>query len=121
MFPIVIALVIGLLVGIYFMFIHKSTFGSMKESVVPPISNGTVMIFFAPWCGHCNDAKGEFEKAVAGGGGDIIMVDATDPDNAALVAKYKITGFPTIIKGDGTAYNVTSREADDIIAFKNSK
>lgn len=115
-----IALLIILLAGMYIMYMCKSSFGSMKESAMPKISSETVIIFFAPWCGHCKNAKTDFEEAVARGGGDIIMIDATDPDNADLVAKFNITGFPTIIKGNGTKYK-GDRIADAIIAFKDSK
>ncbi len=102
------------------MYMCRSSFGSMKESAVPNISSETVIIFFAPWCGHCKDAKDEFEDAVARGGGDIIMIDATDPDNKTLVDKFGITGFPTIIKGNGTKFT-GDRTADAIIKFKDSK
>ena len=115
--PQTVALLIALFMGIYIMFMCRSSFGAMGESIVPNISRGSVMIFFAPWCGHCVRAKPEFEKAVAQGGGDIIMVDATDPVNKGLVKKYNVSGFPTIMKTDGTKYT-GDREAYKIVKFK---
>ena len=79
------------------------------------ITDDTVVIFFAPWCGHCKTAKPEFEKAVANGGGKVVMVDATVPDNKKIVEKYGVRGFPTIKKGNKT--HTGERTEKDIIEF----
>jgi thiol-disulfide isomerase/thioredoxin len=98
----------------------KSPFESMGTSEKPKISKSSVLIFFAPWCGYCQKAKDEFEKAVKAGNGDIHLIDSTDTDNTDLVNKYSITSFPTVIKGDGTKYD-GDRIADDIVKFKDGK
>jgi thiol-disulfide isomerase/thioredoxin len=99
----------------------KSPFESMGTSEKPKISKDSVLIFFAPWCGYCKKAKDEFETAVKDGGGDIHLIDSTDPDNTDLVKKYDITSFPTIIKGDGKTKYEGDRFASEIVAFKNKK
>ena len=100
----------------------KSTFGADEVS---PIDNNkttsdTVFIFYAPWCGHCVNAKDEFEKAEQMGNGKIKLVDATDTKNQDLVEKYKVNGFPTIVKADGSKFS-GSRTAESIVAFANEK
>ena len=109
-------------VSIFFVCSSKSTFGggnSEKTSVIPKVTDSSVLIFYAPWCGHCKSSMDEFKKAVAQGQGDIVLIDSTDESNASLVSKYNVQGFPTIIKGDGTKYS-GSRTAESIVAFKDS-
>lgn len=124
--PILIIFYLGLIIGLIMYFTRKpkdtkSKFDSiMQQSDVPGISRDSIMIFFAPWCGHCERAKPEFEKARRGGRGDIHLIDATDPDNKKIVEKYQISSFPTIIKTDGTKYD-GSRTAEEILEFKDKK
>jgi len=100
----------------------KSTFGASvteQTSVIPRIADDSVLIFYAPWCGHCKQSMGEFKKAVERGQGKVILVDATDDSNTSLAGEYAIKGFPTIIRGDKTKYS-GSRTADDIVDFSKS-
>ena len=101
----------------------KSTFGagnSDTTSVKPNINKDSVLIFYAPWCGHCKSSMDEFKNAVAQGQGDIILIDSTDDSNTSLIDKYDIKGFPTIIKGDGTKYT-GSRTAESIVSFSKNE
>ena len=82
------------------------------------ITSDTVLIFYAKWCGHCKNSMPEFKKAVGQGKGKVILVDSDK--NRDLVDKYKVKGFPTIIKGDKTEYKEKSRNAESIIKFLQS-
>jgi len=116
---ILLGLIFLLVLGMFFICSSKSSFGGGNldtTSVMPNISDSSVLIFYAPWCGYCKMSMDEFQKAVAQGQGNIVLIDATDSNNTSLVSKYNIKGFPTIIKGDGTKYT-GSRKADDIIDF----
>jgi thiol-disulfide isomerase/thioredoxin len=93
----------------------KSGFQKSETTPLEKITDDTVVIFFAPWCGHCKSAKPEFEKAVQNGGGGIVMIDATVPDNKKLVEKYNVRGFPTIMKGN-KPFN-GNRTEKDILEF----
>lgn len=81
------------------------------------ITDDTVLIFHATWCGYCKQAMSKFKDAVAQSKGKVILVDADK--NRDLVDEYGIEGFPTIIKGDKTKYDGT-RETADILEFANS-
>ena len=101
----------------------RSTFGAESTSILPPISKDTTMIFYAPWCGHCKNSMPEFEKAVDGGDGKIVLIDATKDTGKELALKYNVEGFPTIMKGDKTVYNGERKAGNDksgIIEFSKS-
>ena len=105
---------------------NTSTFSEMTSPVNSKYdsvdADGNVLIFYANWCGHCNKAKSEFQKAVEKGDGKIIMIDADEPGAKELKEKYSIKGFPSIIKvsnGNYVKYQ-GERTADDILSFLNN-
>ena len=110
------AIISVLIIIIFFICSSSSKFGSDSISIAPTISNDSVLIFYAPWCGYCKDKMDEFKRAAAEGNGKIILIDSTDDSNKEIVKKYGITGFPTIIKADGTKYT-DERTADKIKTF----
>jgi thiol-disulfide isomerase/thioredoxin len=97
---IIIALIIF---GIWY-FKEKSSFDTSETKV---------LIFHSPGCGHCTNAMPEFKKAMESCN-KIELIDGSE--NRELVNKYKIQGFPTIIKSDNTPYN-GARKAEDILEF----
>jgi thiol-disulfide isomerase/thioredoxin len=104
---------------------NKSGFGFGAQSIDlstspnPSISSDSVLIFYAPWCGHCKRNMKHFKDAVADGKGKVVLIDATDDANKDIVDKYTVTMFPTIIKADGTVYS-GDRSSDSIVAFSKS-
>ena len=101
--------------------VSKFAADTIDSSVTPlnSISNDSVLIFYAPWCGHCKDKMGQFKDAVRDGGGKVILIDATDDSNKDKLDQYNIKGFPTIMKASGEKYS-GPRYSDDIIKFANS-
>jgi protein disulfide-isomerase-like protein len=53
-----------------------------------------IIFFYAPWCGHCKNAKPEFEKLMKMAKGKAHMIDCDAHQDIAK--KYGIQGFPTI-------------------------
>jgi thiol-disulfide isomerase/thioredoxin len=104
--------------------ISNSSFGSTpvpEQDIqgLDKIPEGKTAIFFASWCGHCRASMNEFKKAVQDSNGLVIMIPESN-ENRKLMKNYKIQGFPTIVKSDGTVYT-GSRKAQDIIDFANGK
>ena len=117
-FLLIVCIIIILLI-IYFKCSKFSGNNTISTSVNNGVSMDTIYIFFAPWCGHCMKNKKNFEDSVEQGDGLIVLVDATLPENSDLVDKYNITGFPTIIKADGTKYS-GDRDTKSILDFANN-
>ena len=63
-----------------------------------------LMLFYAPWCGHCKTAKPEFEKVVDkynntqhnGKAVEVVTIDSTDKDNMKITQEFKVGAFPTV-------------------------
>lgn len=87
-------------------------------------SDKPAMIFFyAPWCGHCKNAKPEFEKLMQIAKGKAHMIDCDE--NKEIAQKYGVQGFPTIRYYSKGPKNGNPREyqgnrtAEDMIQFMN--
>ena len=80
-----------------------------------------LILFYAPWCGHCQDFSPEYEKAARALKG-IFKIGAIDADKErAIGGKYGIQGFPTVKffgvdKDKPVEYN-SARKAESVIDF----
>jgi len=75
--------------------------------------NATVLIFYAPWCGHCKNSMDDFNKACNKNDKIRLINSDEKPD---LVEKHGVKGFPTIMKKNGETYS-GDRSADSILEF----
>ncbi|GAA5969403.1 hypothetical protein JCM21900_005686 [Sporobolomyces salmonicolor] len=70
------------------------------DNVIASQSEGTLVAFFAPWCGHCKSLEPVWSKiAEAFDGDDRCKVAHLNADESAakpLASKYGVSGFPTI-------------------------
>lgn len=72
----------------------------LEAVVVKP--KATVVIFHAPWCGHCAKTVPVYEAAAArcGGSTECYTADCAKDITSAVFSKYGVQGFPTIIRFD---------------------
>ena len=57
-----------------------------------------VTLFFAPWCGHCKQFAGDYQRAGKKLAGvlDFVSVDCTTEANKQLCQSQQVQGYPTI-------------------------
>ena len=121
--PVVIALI---LLALLIILCRNSKFTSTQTSTTSmnskydSIDDNTVLIFYAPWCGHCKKSMPEFLEASENQSAKVVLVNSDDPSAKSLINKYSVTGYPKIIKGDGTPYG-GDRRSREIIDFANGK
>lgn len=84
----------------------------------------SVVMFYAPWCSHCQKLKPHFADAAEGLKDDPTIlfgnVDCTDPAAMSLCDKYDIEGYPTVfrfINGVREEEYSGPRDAAGLIAF----
>ena len=77
-----------------------------------------LVMFYAPWCGHCKKFKPELEKAAATLRKENLMVAKVDATiEKDLASKYKVRGYPTVKffkKGIPIDYKAKRTEKDVI-------
>lgn len=80
-----------------------------------------LVMFYAPWCGHCKTLKPEFAAAAIKATSNAYRLGAVDCNiQHKAVEKYKIKGFPTLLlfeNGKLVDTYVGPRKASDILEY----
>ena len=121
---IIIVLVLAI---IYVLCQNNESFSQEDDSSIKPTSDNRVnlVMFYAPWCGHCSTTKPELEKAkpeldgktINGKKIKVLMVDCdANPD---MNQQFGIEGYPTILllKKTGQVEYNGDRSADSFKQF----
>lgn len=92
-------------------------------------------MFYAPWCGHCQTAKPEFQQTLGGkaqdyadysknklaGGISLVMVNGDD--HPEMMEKFGVQGFPTfkLLEGVSNRKTLNSKNIKDYNGGRNSQ
>ena len=125
---VVVAVIVAVLVYIYFAYNRSWSEGFAQEGVVEPpqlTPVGTFTMYYADWCGHCKTAKPAFEELVKQSpiivGGRAVTIRLVSPENEAskVDAGAKIDGFPTFyFKNNKTGQLVQYNGAREVDGYK---
>ncbi|KIW21277.1 protein disulfide-isomerase domain [Exophiala spinifera] len=72
--------------------------GKTYDSLIAQSNHTSIVEFYAPWCGHCQNLKPAYEKAAKGLAGlaKVAAVDCDDEANKPFCGQMGIQGFPTL-------------------------
>lgn len=83
-----------------------------------------LVMFYAPWCGHCKAMKPDFAKASEEASGSIEFVAVDCTTETLVCGKFDVKGFPTMkyLSADGgdEDYNM-GRDLASMVAFAREK
>ncbi|KAF3764197.1 thioredoxin-domain-containing protein, partial [Cryphonectria parasitica EP155] len=68
------------------------------DSLIANSNHTSVVEFYAPWCGHCQNLKPAYEKAAKNleGLAKVAAVNCDDDANKPLCGQFGVQGFPTL-------------------------
>ena len=68
------------------------------DSLIKSSHKSSIVEFYAPWCGHCQNLKPAYEKAAKSldGLANVAAVNCDEEGNKALCGRMGIRGFPTL-------------------------
>ncbi|KAL9093954.1 MAG: hypothetical protein Q9165_003877 [Trypethelium subeluteriae] len=72
--------------------------GKSYDKLIARSNHTSIVEFYAPWCGHCQNLKPAYEKAAKNlkGLAKVAAVNCDDDDNKPFCGSMGVQGFPTL-------------------------
>lgn len=72
--------------------------GKSFNNIVNKSNHTSIVEFYAPWCGHCQNLKPAYEKAAKSLSGlaKVVAVNCDEEPNKQLCSQMGVQGFPTL-------------------------
>ena len=79
----------------------------------------SMVLFYAPWCGHCKNMMGDWEQLQQKAPSNIKIVKVNCDEQPELATRHGVQGFPTIVlfKGGKKIYFEGPRNLDNFLQF----
>ena len=70
--------------------------GGFNVEAFDNTSSPSMVMFYAPWCGHCKRLKPEWEKVKSEYQGNVTIHEVNCDENPEIAKTHNIQGFPTL-------------------------
>ena len=67
------------------------------DSIIKEAENAVLVVFYAPWCGHCKNQAPIVKELAQLMGEDILIGRINIDDNQRKALEYSITGVPAFL------------------------
>ncbi|EQC28062.1 hypothetical protein SDRG_14156 [Saprolegnia diclina VS20] len=103
-------------------FVEALTADTFDANVLAPGSNGWLVKFYAPWCGHCKQLAPTYDALSQDLHGQVHIAKVDVTEHEALGERFGIQGFPTLVFfKDGKMYEYAgARSLDALTTFVTS-
>ncbi|WFD31119.1 protein disulfide-isomerase [Malassezia sp. CBS 17886] len=101
------------------------------DDVANDPKKNVLVMFYAPWCGHCKNLAPVWEQAAKVFKRDencvFAKIDMTEPENEAIKRRFQISSYPTILflqEGSNDKFPrqfLRERTFEDLVAHMNEK
>jgi thiol-disulfide isomerase/thioredoxin len=90
-----------------------------KKEDFENMENGSMVLFYAPWCPHCKTVMGDWAKLKKAAPGGMKIAKVNCDEKPELAEKHDVKGFPTIIlfKGGKKVYFEGPRNLENFLEF----
>jgi len=95
---------------------------NVSEADTEPFEDGSdksMVLFYAPWCGHCKSMMSDWNKLEAKAPSGMKIVKVNCDEKPQVAERHAVKGFPTIIlfKGGKKVYFEGARNLDNFLEF----
>ena len=67
------------------------------EAMTNEYQKKNLVLFYAPWCGHCKRLMPEWDRAAQTNKSDVKMIKVNCDEEEELAKRYEISSYPTIL------------------------
>jgi protein disulfide-isomerase-like protein len=102
---------------------NKEEFEDMKsedsKEDFENMEKDSMVLFYAPWCGHCKNVMGDWKKLQARAPSHVNVTKVNCDEKPEMAEKHDVKGFPTIIlfKGGKKVYFEGPRKLENFLEF----
>ena len=98
---------------------EKEDFENMEKEDFENMEKDSMVLFYAPWCGHCKKVMGDWKKLQTHAPSHVNIAKVNCDEKPEMAEKHDVKGFPTIIlfKSGKKVYFEGPRKLENFLEF----